>query len=187
MGRKQKSEPVNHRSRLLSVITDIRTIVVTVIAGIILAYIIQDARFAPQRNAAATPTLAVSLNMGSGDVKIQQGQMLALANEKGSAVVRFIFSEDGASYQWRYKKYESTEEKTGSGRLYENYAHTPTDKGNQVVDLGSLLEMKIEDLQVVWSMSGERSGWIYYDDLGVDVLDDSVFNTLDLSALKIKK
>jgi hypothetical protein len=188
MGRNRKDDAVKQKSRLISVITDIRTIIVTVIAGIILAYIIQDARFAPDRNTEATPTHSVNLNLGSGDVNIQQGQMLVLANDLGVTVIRFIFNEDGAAYQWRYKSYASSEEKSGSGRLYENYVRTPiATNESTIVDLGSSLIIKIEDIQAVWSFSGKSSGWIYYKSLGVDVLEDSAFNTLDLSSLHVRK
>ncbi|MCB9419732.1 MAG: hypothetical protein H6667_08005 [Ardenticatenaceae bacterium] len=188
MSRKRKTDSDKQKSRLTSVITDIRTIIVSVIAGIILAYIIQDARFAPERNIVSTPTHSVNLNLGSGNVKIQQGQMLVLANDLGVAVARFIFSEDGAAYQWRYKSYTSTEEKSGSGRLYENYVRTPiATSENRIVDIGSSLTITIEDMQATWSFSGKSSGWIYYKSLGVDVLNDSTFYTLDLSSLHVRK
>lgn len=188
MSRKQKAIAVKEKSLLLSLITDIRTIIVTVIAGIILAYVIQDARFAPEKSNGATPIPLVNLNLGSGSVKIQQGQMLVMANDLGVAVIKFNFNEDGAAYYWRYRNYTSTEEKSGSGIVYENYAQTPIAENRIIIaDLGSKLTINVEDMHVVWSFSEKSSGWIYFKSLGIDVLDDSNFSTLDLSSMRIRK
>jgi hypothetical protein len=135
-----------------------------------------------------TPTLSsISGSSNSESIRVQQGQLLILANDDGAAVIKLTFGEGEASYQWRYLRTGSVSEQTGEGIVYENYARTPTADGNLIVDLGSELFIEIEDLRVEWSFSGNTSGWIYYipGTLEVQVLSERDFETFDLSTVQL--
>jgi hypothetical protein len=138
-------------------------------------------------NITVIPTRAINLKISSGSQWIRQGQMVVLADQKGVALLRFIFGPEEAAYQWRYRPYNSDTEQVGTGRVYENYALTPLIGGSQVVDLGSVLSIEIADMRVNWSSASSSSGWIYYKSLGLAVLDEAEFNTIDLSTIHLSK
>lgn len=174
-------------SALKSIFSDARTIIVAIIGGVILAYIIQDARFAPQavtdgsESATATP---IVVNLGSGNLQISQGQMLLVAGDKGAAAIEFIFGPEDAAYKWRYHEFDSGKETAGTDRVYEDYARTPVAPSEfRIVDEGGVLSVVAGDIQVEWSRKGPASGWIYYDHLGVLVLDDQHFDTINLATV----
>lgn len=161
-------------------------IIITVIGGIILAFLIKDARFAqnPEISARATP---VRLWHENGTQKLQQGQMLLLANENGVLLIDFIFGEEEAAYRWRYKKFDSEKQIEGTGKVFERYARTPIGDESFVVDLGSKLDITIEDISIKWSYASEKSGWVYYSNLGVSILDNRAYDELDLSNITFMK
>jgi hypothetical protein len=128
----------------------------------------------------------IYLNEGSGTTQVSQGQMLILADYYGVAVVKFDFSNDGAAYRWRYKRWKESTEQTGSGLLYEHISWTPTSEGSTGVDTGSLLTITIKNMQVVWSRRSLSSGWIYYKTVGIAVLDDSGYDTLNLANVRMR-
>lgn len=135
----------------------------------------------------STEMQTIYLNESSGSIQINQGQMLVVADYNGTAVVKFLFNQDGASYQWRYKPWEETKEETGSGLLYEHISWTPTDNGATGVDTGSLLAIKFGTMQIVWSRRSPTSGWLYYKNVGITLLNESGFDNLNLANIQMRR
>lgn len=125
--------------------------------------------------------LPLPLFIAEGPLRVELGQMLLLATDKGIVLVRFNFYPEGAGYDWRFLASDGDQEIAGSGLLYENYARTPTSSGNQIVDLGSSLELVIGPMEIEWSYASPTSGWIYFSRGSAAAVDEMLFESLELA------
>ena len=123
--------------------------------------------------------------------------LLILADANGVAIVVFekqfddrnrqgkIESRDaGTHYRFRYLPKGDNQEIAGSGVIREKLRREPTENPNKfnLLDEGSVTEIKAGSILLKWSLSSKERGYVYYlpEELRVQIGHARDFATVDL-------
>jgi len=117
------------------------------------------------------------------------------------AVAAFVFgdeikgafakkTEQGVKYKYRYVEVANGKVLGGSGVVVEKYEEKKTDDPNrfELVDWGSVTQLKAGKLQIDWAFQSNGRGWVYYipEDIVIQIGHSRDFERIDLKRFSRK-
>jgi membrane-associated protease RseP (regulator of RpoE activity) len=115
---------------------------------------------------------------------VTTNQTVRVSRTNGTiAIIQFTqFGTTNANYRWRSRSVPEGVVRTGAGVVFENYErHVDAYGGYQLTHRGSWDDLKVKagDVQLEWSSSNLKEGWLYYypSREKVEILDSSVFDS----------
>lgn len=109
--------------------------------------------------------------------------ILVISDDKGVCAIRFEKTNEGARYQYRFRRHGENAEKTGSGLLLERYRYQGTaPELFKSLDKHSKLTVIVEHIRLDWSRSTSEKGWVHYypEKMRVHVADFDDYAKIDL-------
>ena len=118
-------------------------------------------------------------------LELKAKQVLRLDHAMGVALVEVNPVAGGkASYRWRFLGKGQTNELVGKGDVFEKYDKKRTGLNSfSLTDMGSVLKIVAEPIEVDWSYSGPHTSYIYFEPARVkaQILFDQAFDTASLT------
>ena len=115
---------------------------------------------------------------------VTMNQAVRVSRTNGAiAIIQFTrFGVTNANYRWRFRAAPGGIVSAGSGVVFEDYAvRIDAYGGRQLTHRGSWDDLKVKagEVQLEWSSSNLKEGWLYYypSREKVEILDSSLFDS----------